>query len=634
MGSSKRSHILFLASFITLIALLALWGGAGLVSGGTLGIGQTGPLIASSQSPLVQDFFAGDDAHFTVTITNTGSIAFDSVVTTGSPVSGCNRNDLGGLTPGQSMSFDCSKTNVTESFMNAIQVTGTTGVTSVSHISKAFVKVLEPRLRITKLPLTQTVSRGGTAYFAFTIWNTWDEVLRVISVDDALVDACDLSPSPSFPLYIEGGEKENFDCELGNVQNPFVSIITVTATDPLEAEQYVASDAAWVNMLSLQAGLSAQPTSISEPGGPVTYSVSLTNDGNVPVTLNTLTTDRFGDLLSPGNPKVASATNTCLPKPSLPILPANGGSFQCSFVAHVEGQPSDFITTLTATGKYKYKIDGNDIEVDVEAMANASVTITDVPASMTLTLGADPPFINPPSRQVTFSVRVENTSGADTITITEMTDQFVGNLDGRGTCDLPVANLPPGFSYQCEFSAVVSGTIGQQKSRIITVNAVDDDLLPGNLSVNGIVTVGITDQPTQYAYMPNINEVTAKRTSCGRPFPLVNNQQYQFQPPNTYDSNLPVANRDQHYFVFELTQNSSVKVELTNFVPRKGQLIVRPHTEGGNPPCGDSIGRNTSEGLNKTVNLGNLAAGKYYIQLINDGPSDVGDFYSLIVRVQ
>lgn len=627
MGSSKRSHILFLASFIALIALLALWGGAGLVSGGTLGIGQTGPLIASYQSPLVQDFFAGDDAHFTITITNTGSIAFDSVVTSGSPVSGCNRNNLGGLNPGQSTSFDCDKTNVNESFMNEIQVTGTTGVTSVSHISKAFVKVLRPQLRITKYPPTQTVSRGGTAYFRITIWNTWDEMLRVISVDDALVDACDLSPSPSLPLYIKVEDPETFDCWLSNVQNPFVSIITVTATDLLDVEQFTASDAAWVDLLSLQAGLSAQPTSVSEPGDPVTYTVSLTNDGNVPVTLNALTTDRFGNLLSPGNPLIASATNTCLPKPSLPTLPANGGSFQCSFVAHVEGQPSDFITTLTATGK--------DVDaLETTATANASVTITDVPASMTLTLGADPPFINPPSRQVTFSVRVENTSGADTITITEMNDQFVGNLDGRGTCDLPVTNLPPGFSYQCEFSAVVSGTIGQQKSRIITVNATDDDLPPGNLSVNGIVTVGITDQPTQYAYMPNINEVTAKRTSCGRPFPLVNNQQYQFQPPNTYDSNLPVANRDQHYFVFELTQSSSVKVELTNFVPRKGQLIVRPHTEGGNPPCGDSIGRNTSEGLNKTVNLGNLAAGKYYIQLINDGPSDVGDFYGLIVRVQ
>lgn len=254
MGSSKRSHILFLASFIALIALLALWGGAGLVSGGTLGIGQTGPLIASYQSPLVQDFFAGDDAHFTITITNTGSIAFDSVVTSGSPVSGCNRNNLGGLNPGQSTSFDCDKTNVNESFMNEIQVTGTTGVTSVSHISKAFVKVLRPQLRITKYPPTQTVSRGGTAYFRITIWNTWDEMLRVISVDDALVDACDLSPSPSLPLYIKVEDPETFDCWLSNVQNPFVSIITVTATDLLDVEQFTASDAAWVNLLPCRPG--------------------------------------------------------------------------------------------------------------------------------------------------------------------------------------------------------------------------------------------------------------------------------------------------------------------------------------------------------------------------------------------
>ena len=617
--------MLFLVGFIALITLLALWSGAGLVAGDTLGVGQTGPLIASYQSPLMQDFSAGNDAHFTVSITNTGSIAFDTVVTTGSLASQCNRTDLGGLSPGQSLSFNCDKTNVTESFMNQIQVTGTTGATSVSHTSRAFVKVLKPELRIVKSPLIQTVPRGTTAFFSIKIFNTSDFMLRIISIDDALADDCDITPT--IPSYIEGGDSRAYSCSLSNVQSPSVSVITVTATDLLETQQYVASDAAWINVLSLQAGLSAQPTSIPEPGGDVTYSVSLTNNGNVPLTPSSLTTDRFGNILSPGNPKIAPATNTCLPKPSLPTLPANGGSFQCSFVAHVEGEPSAFNTTLTVSGK-----DANGL--DITTTAGATVTITNDPASMAVILGADPPFINPPSRLVTFSVRVDNTSGADAITITEMTDEFLGNLDGRGTCDLPVANLLPGFSYQCEFSANVSGTLGQQKSRTITVKGVDDDLTPGSLTASEVVTVGITDQPTQYAFMPNVNDVTVRRTSCSRPFPLTNNQQYHFPPPQTYNSNLPVALRDQQYFVFELAQSGRVTVEMTNFVPRKGQLIVRPHVAGQTTPCGDSIGRNPDGGLNKTVDLGTRPAGRYYIQIINDGPSNISEPYGLIVRVR
>ena len=611
---------------MALAVLFAAWGGAGLVAGDRLVIGQTGPLIASYQSPLVQDIPAGGDAQFTVSITNTGSIAFDTVVTTGSSVLQCNRTDLGGLNPGQSLSFNCGKSSINESFMNQLQVTGTTGATSVSHTSKAFVKVLKPELRIKKLPRIQTVPRGGTAFYSIQIFNTSDFMtLRIISVDDTLINNCDRTPT-TVPLYIDPGDSIDYTCSYSNVQSPSASVITVTATDLLD-QQITAGDAAWINMLSLQAGLSAQPTSVSEPGGQVTYTVSLTNSSNVPVTLKSLTTNQFGDILSSGNPKIESGTNTCLPKPNPPTLAAGGGSFQCSFVAHVEGQPSEFSTILTATGQ-----DAGGLEIT--ATTSATVMITNDPASMSLTLGAEPPFINPPGRQVTFSVRVDNTSGADVITITEMTDELLGNLDGRGTCDLPVANLLPGFSYQCEFSAIVSGTLGQQKSRTITVKGIDDDLTPGTLTVSEIVTVGITDQPTQYAFMPNVNDVTVRRTSCSRPFPLTNNRQYYFPPPKTYNSTLPVAERDQHYFVFELAQSARVTVELTNFVPRKGQLIVRPHVAGQTTPCGDSIGRNPDEGLNKTVDLGTRPAGRYYIQLINDGPSNISEPYGLIVRVQ
>lgn len=629
MGSSKRSLIMFLTMGISLIGAIGVvigradaWSVVDPAAGGA-GV----PRIFSSQTPHLQDFFAGEDAVFEVSITNSGDVAFQTVTTSNATVADCNRDDLGALAPGESLSFTCRAKNVVESFLNEIQVNGTTDATTVSHTSNAFVKVLKPELRITKTPQSQTVANGATAYFTVTIFNTSDFVMKIENVDDSQIDNCDRTPVV-VTLYLNAGESLDYSCWAADVQTPLASVITVRGRNPIDDKMYTASDVAWVDVNSLEAELTAQPTSIAEPGGLITYTVDLVNSGSVPVTLVALTTNQFGSILDPGNPKVEAADNTCLPKPLPPTLAPFGGTFSCAFVASVEGQPSSFSTILTATVE-------DENELDATATTSASVTITDEPASMSLTLGADPAFINPPSRSVRFSISVENTSAADAITLTELNDEFLGNLNGRGTCAVPIADISPGFSYQCSFSAVVSGSVGQQKSRTITVKATDDDLVPKTLTESKAVIVGITDQPTRYTFMPNVSDNTMNRTSCGRPYPLAINRQYFFLPPNTYNNSLPVDQRDQHYFVFELTQSGQVTVEMTNFVPQKGQLIVRPHVPGGTPPCGSpALGVNPDAGLTKAVNLGTRQAGRYYIQIVNDGPSNLGQLYGLIVRVK
>ena len=585
------------------------------------------PRILSAQTPRLQDFFAGEDAVFNVSITNSGAVAFQTVTTSNATIADCNRNNLGALAPGESLSFTCTATDVVESFLNVVQVNGTTDATTVSHTSNSFVKVLKPELRITKTPQAQTVVSGATAYFTVTIFNTSDFVMKIENVDDSQIDNCDRTPT-SVTIYLNAGDSLDYSCWAANVQTPLASVITVSGSNPIDNKIYLASDIAWVDVNSLEAELTAQPTTIAEPGGLVTYTVNLLNSGSVPVTLVALTTNQFGSILDPGNPKIEAADNTCLPKPLPPTMVPFGGTFSCTFVASVEGQPSNFSTILTATAEDKNGLDAT-------VTTSASVTITDEPASMSLTLGADPPFINPPSRNVRFSISIENTSAADAITITELNDEFLGNLNGRGTCAVPIADISPGFSYQCSFMAVVSGSVGQQKSRIITVKAIDDDLVPNTLTESKAVVVGITDRPTRYTFMPNVSDNTMNRTSCGRPYPLAINRQYFFLPPNTYNNSLPVDQRDQHYFVFELTQNGQVTVELTNFVPQKGQLIVRPHVQGGTPPCGSpALGVNPDSSLTKIVNLGTRPAGRYYIQIVNDGPSNVRQLYGLIVRVK
>jgi len=251
---------------------------------------------------------------------------------------------------------------------------------------------------------------------------------------------------------------------------------------------------------------------------------------------------------------------------------------------------------------------------------------------MNLSATADPPSIPPPSRNVTFNVRVDNTSASDTITLTELRDDLVGNLDERGTCNVPV-DIPSGASYGCSFSAVVSGQTGQQKSRTISATAKDDDLSPGTLTDSAVVTVNITTLPRQFAYMPSVADVSVG-SSCGNAFPISLNRRFTFLPPEGPNPNTPEPEETQHVFRFELPRQGNVSVELTNFVPQAGQLVV------WSGACGslELLGRNPNSALNKTVNLGSLPAVdgqsqsiQYIIQIINDGPTNTTDPYGLRV---
>lgn len=612
--SSRRSLVLVLTVAVFCAGLAGALGIARLMADSAAPAAFGDPLILSGQKPRLQDFFAGGDATFTVSITNTGTIPFQTVNVSGATTADCNRGDLGPLAPGASLSYSCTATDVAESFLNELQVNGGTGATTVSHKSNAFVKVNKTELRLTKIPTFQTVRRGATAFFTITLINSSvDAIVTVVDVDDSLVDDCDRDPT--ITINLEPGDELSYDCKQTIVDQPMATVATGRVTNAVTSDQYTASDVAWVEILDLTATLTPQPGSIPEPGGPVTYTVDLANTGSVPVNLTGLTTNQYGNILDPGNVKVEAATNTCLPQTSLPTL-LPGANYRCTFIAAVSGQPSDFSVVLTATGR------DNQNQV-ITATTNATVVITNLPATVDLTLGAQPPFINPPSRQVTFSVQVENTSESDVIRIIELEDEFLGSLDGRGTCDVPVDEISPRFSYQCEFSTVVSGELGQQKSRTITVTVQDDDLTPETIVVSESVTVNITESPARAIFMPSVTDDTVEpNNSCTRPYPLIMNRQYFFLPPALYPN-------DQDYYSFQLTQSARVRVELTNFVPRKGQLVVRTG-EG----CLTIVARNPDEALNKTLDLGTQPAGRYYIQIINDNKelTNIRELYGLIVR--
>ena len=165
---------------------------------------------------------------------------------------------------------------------------------------------------------------------------------------------------------------------------------------------------------------------INEPGGTVTFYVTVYNDSTVDsITIDTLTDDVHGD--------VTLLTTTC----TLPQTIVAGDSYACTFDASVTGDPGDTETdTVTASGQDD---DGNAVSDDDDAV----VEIDDVASAMhvvkTAGTAADGDIfhINEPGGTVTFYVTVYNDSTVDSITIDTLTDDVHGDLDTQGTCAVP-----------------------------------------------------------------------------------------------------------------------------------------------------------------------------------------------------
>jgi len=182
----------------------------------------------------------------------------------------------------------------------------------------------------------------------------------------------------------------------------------------------------------------ANPTSVVEPGGDVTFTVTVTNTSAVgSVTLDSLQDAPYGNLDGRGS----CATGAVL---------APGDTYTCSFTAPVQGAAGDeVVDTVTATGT-------GPAGAQPTAEDSASVAIIGAGSpALQVSKSASPRLLSAPGGNVTFTVTVANT-GAETLQLTALTDSVFGNLVGQGSC-VTGATLGPGESYNCNFDAPVTG---------------------------------------------------------------------------------------------------------------------------------------------------------------------------------
>lgn len=85
---------------------------------------------------------------------------------------------------------------------------------------------------------------------------------------------------------------------------------------------------------------------------------------------------------------------------------------------------------------------------------------------------ASPTAVDEPGGDVTFTLKVDNLSPVDAVTITSLTDSIYGNL--AGVCALPWS-IPVGGSRTCTFIAYVAGNANGSETNVATASGVDDD---------------------------------------------------------------------------------------------------------------------------------------------------------------
>lgn len=237
----------------------------------------------------------------------------------------------------------------------------------------------------------------------------------------------------------------------------------------------------------------AARTSLPEPGGNMTFTVTVANTSPLDhVRIDTVVDDKFGNVGS-----------TCTP--ALPADLAPQQQLRCLFVRPITGVVGErHVNEVTASG---VDDDGNPIaDRDQEI-----VEITDLPARLDIIQIAEPSNLPEPGGIVTFTALIENISMVDRIRIdkieTNPVDPTLAPVDGSAAC-LPAlpAELNPGDQLQCRFTKRFLGPIGARHTSSVSVTGADDDGLP--VQQTGYETVEIVDVPSSLRVTKSANPVS------------------------------------------------------------------------------------------------------------------------------
>jgi hypothetical protein len=211
---------------------------------------------------------------------------------------------------------------------------------------------------------------------------------------------------------------------------------------------------------TIQVTKDASPASLPEPGGEFTFTVGMSNSAQfTSVTVDRICDDHYGTIA-----KVASAqdctagslgsinSTSC----SVPLTLAPGASTSCEFKANVN---SDTPLTKVTDVVTVFGHDSNTPPREVQGSDSAQVDITDVPPAATVVKS----LVGIQCADVNYRVRVNNTSTAESLQLTALSDSGFGSITSvhdnvlATGCSVP-QTIAVGSNYECDFRAHFCGS--------------------------------------------------------------------------------------------------------------------------------------------------------------------------------
>ncbi|MEZ5144236.1 MAG: DUF11 domain-containing protein [Acidimicrobiales bacterium] len=370
--------------------------------------------------------------------------------------------------------------------------------------------------------VTLTVNEGEQVRYCYVVTNTGDApLLNVKVVDD---NGTPLNPADDFEVTLGGlselGGGQGKDLAAGATATgasalksfePGTVLNVATATGQSSTgEQLSATDTAIVTAEDIPPTIvvtkSADPASVAEPGGSVSFPVTVKNTSFEPVTITSLTDAVDGGAaFSIATPATAPVTATTC---AVGAVIAPGATYSCSFSLDVSGNAGDVVKDVVSATA----VDNDG--TSVTASDDAQVTVTDVPPTIEVTKDDGGVSVEAPGAPVEYTVGIKNTS-FEKVTVTEITESVDGGTPfsvtapatdpvTATTCAIGTV-IEPGATYTCTFTVLVSGKGGEVVTDEVKASVVDDDETPAtgtddeSTPVTPVVDLAITksiDQST------------------------------------------------------------------------------------------------------------------------------------------
>jgi uncharacterized repeat protein (TIGR01451 family) len=338
---------------------------------------------------------------------------------------------------------------------------------------------------------TSTVPEtGGTVDFTVRISNGSVDSVTINSLTDSLFGNLNSQGNCSVPWTIPAGSYRQctFSAfiagDAGGV--PVEETVTASGLDD-DGGSVSDSDTQFINFSNVNPNITvtktANPTSVPENGGNVTFTVFVSNTINEAATLNVLTDTVFVNLNGRG---------TC----TLPQPLSAYGSYTCSFTETISGNAGGpaHVNMVYATAT-----DDEEVFPSV-ATDDATVTFTNVQPNITVTKTANPLAVTEPGEDVTFTISVRNNSTFEAVTLNSLTDNKFGDLDGNGNCVVGGTITPNGGSYSCSFTEFVGGYFGDPPHvNTVTARVADDD---GEGEVQGQDNATVLFGELKFVFLP------------------------------------------------------------------------------------------------------------------------------------